>query len=113
MADDEATMEASIHLDLMVAGTSVGEQIDAEHHIKNARIPNLRAVTHVQRCYYVTQRLGIQYLWIDSQCILQDHREDWEKESANMFSIYEGAFITIATTSAPNDKAGCLVTRRR
>lgn len=30
-----------------------------------------------------------------------------------MFSIYEDAFITIAATSAPDDKGGCMVTRRR
>lgn len=32
----------------------------------------------------VTRAVGIQYLWIDSLCIVQDDMEDWERESASM-----------------------------
>lgn len=30
----------------------------------------------------ITQRFGVQYLWIDSLCILQDLKEDWRHEAA-------------------------------
>ncbi|KAF8862864.1 hypothetical protein BDZ45DRAFT_798773 [Acephala macrosclerotiorum] len=30
----------------------------------------------------VTRKLGINYLWIDSLCIVQDNAEDWAKEAA-------------------------------
>lgn len=42
-----------------------------------------------------TRRLGLQYLWIDSLCILQDSHEDWERESVLMGDVYGNADITI------------------
>jgi hypothetical protein len=49
--------------------------------------------------------LGLQYLWIDSLCILQDSAEDWEIECANMANIYRRAEVTISvrdnTSSSP------------
>lgn len=45
-------------------------------------------------------RLELRYIWIDSYCIIQDDPSDWEKEAANMASIYENAFLTISATSS-------------
>ncbi|KAK7977124.1 hypothetical protein PG996_003195 [Apiospora saccharicola] len=50
--------------------------------------------------------LGTQYLWIDSVCIMQDDREDWQIESTRMADIYENSYITIAATKAKNGDAG-------
>lgn len=36
----------------------------------------------------ITRRLGYRYLWIDSLCIIQDSKSDWETESSNMGNIY-------------------------
>ncbi len=44
--------------------------------------------------------LDIPYIWIDSLCIIQDSREDWEYESAQMGSIYCHAWCTIAAFDA-------------
>lgn len=41
-------------------------------------------------------RLNIQYLWIDSLCIVQDSLEDWRLEASNMASIYQNSVITVA-----------------
>jgi Heterokaryon incompatibility protein (HET) len=53
----------------------------------------------------VTRMLGLQYLWIDSLCILQDSADDWEVECANMANIYKNAEVTISvrdnTSSSP------------
>lgn len=43
-------------------------------------------------------RLGLHLVWIDCFCIIQDRIEDWELEAANMGSIYETAFLTVAAT---------------
>lgn len=43
-----------------------------------------------------TRALDIKYLWIDSLCIEQDNRSDWEVESGRMANIYENAQIVIA-----------------
>jgi len=43
----------------------------------------------------VCARLGIQYLWIDSLCIIQDDTEDWEHEATLMHLVYRHAEVTI------------------
>jgi hypothetical protein len=39
--------------------------------------------------------LGIQYVWIDSLCILQDSQEDWELESSKMGGYYGSGLLTV------------------
>lgn len=59
----------------------------------------------------ITRGLGIQYLWIDSLCILQDDRVDWEIESAKMASVYMNSHLNLAATHSSNGKGGCLSER--
>ncbi|KAF2187297.1 HET-domain-containing protein [Zopfia rhizophila CBS 207.26] len=59
----------------------------------------------------VTRRLGIQYLWIDSLCILQDCKDDWRKEAAKMGEIYRLSYVTLSALSAPNCRQGILIQR--
>jgi hypothetical protein len=47
----------------------------------------------------VTRRAGIQYLWIDSLCILQDSKDDWAHESALMGEVYKHGHFNIAATA--------------
>ncbi|MCJ1324237.1 hypothetical protein MMC10_000899 [Thelotrema lepadinum] len=49
---------------------------------------------------------GTCHVWIDSLCIVQDDREDWLRETANMDSIYANADLVIAATGAIDGKAG-------
>jgi hypothetical protein len=56
----------------------------------------------------VTRALGIQFLWIDSLCIIQDDPEDWERESKRMEKVFASAYCTIAATSAKNSSEGFL-----
>ena len=51
--------------------------------------------------------LNIQYIWIDSLCIVQDDLDDWNTESANMADIYQGALITLSATTSRGDTYGC------
>lgn len=55
----------------------------------------------------MSRGLGIRYLWIDSLCILQDDRLDWEQESAKMAAVYTGSYLNIAATHARNSIEGC------
>ncbi|OCL13408.1 HET-domain-containing protein [Glonium stellatum] len=57
----------------------------------------------------ITRRLGAQYIWIDSLCIIQDSSSDWEIESASMGQIYRRSSLTIAATSAEDGRVGCFV----
>jgi hypothetical protein len=43
----------------------------------------------------VARALDIQYLWIDSLCIIQDDTRDWETEALKMNEVYANAYATI------------------
>lgn len=55
----------------------------------------------------ITRSLGIQYLWIDSLCILQDSDEDWRREAARMKDVYANCYAMIAADDSPNPHGGC------
>ncbi|EFX01638.1 het domain containing protein [Grosmannia clavigera kw1407] len=59
----------------------------------------------------IVRELGLRLLWIDSLCIVQDSREDWEVQSAVMGDIYRGGYINIAARAAANGSVGCFVPR--
>jgi hypothetical protein len=61
-----------------------------------------------QNAVQVTRELGIQYLWIDSLCIIQWNEKDWKREAKRMESVYASAYCTIAATSAVDSNAGFL-----
>jgi hypothetical protein len=53
----------------------------------------------------LTKMLGISYLWIDSLCIVQDDRNDWLHEAAQMADIYTKCFLTLAATKGASSAA--------
>jgi hypothetical protein len=57
-----------------------------------------------QDAVIVTRRLGFQYLWIDSLCIVQNDNEELRSEMKNMEDIFSLASCTIAATSATSCK---------
>jgi hypothetical protein len=61
-----------------------------------------------QDAVLVTRNLGVQYLWIDSLCIIQFNQEDWKKEAKCMEGVFASAYCTIAATSAIDSEAGFL-----
>ncbi|KAI9769854.1 MAG: hypothetical protein M1840_003848 [Geoglossum simile] len=63
-----------------------------------------------QDAVWITRKLGLQYLWIDALCIIQDDSTDWEHEAADMVNIYKNTFINIAATAATNAEDGCFRT---
>ncbi|KAF2651700.1 HET-domain-containing protein [Lophiostoma macrostomum CBS 122681] len=54
----------------------------------------------------MSRLFGIEYLWIDSLCIIQNSRDDWLQESAQMMEIYSRSFLTLAATRAGSQQAG-------
>ena len=49
----------------------------------------------IQDAVTVTRKLGFQYLWVDSICIIQDSEEDQLHELPKMASYYEKAYFTL------------------
>ncbi|KAF1360923.1 HET-domain-containing protein, partial [Lizonia empirigonia] len=58
-----------------------------------------------------TRTLDIPFLWIDSVCILQGDKEDWETEGSKMADVYSNATICIAASDANDDAEGFLKPR--
>lgn len=52
--------------------------------------------------------LGIQYIWVDALCIIQDDGQDWEKESRKMATVYSEARVTIIAASSTSCHSGFL-----
>lgn len=53
-----------------------------------------------QDAVHVTRKLGLQYLWIDALCILQDDKKDWEIESSRMCDIFANSYTTISAAAS-------------
>ncbi|TLD19535.1 heterokaryon incompatibility protein [Venturia nashicola] len=56
--------------------------------------------------------MRIRYIWIDSLCILQGDKHDWDVESARMADVYRNGYLTIAATSSADSTGGCFSTTR-
>lgn len=56
------------------------------------------------------RRIGLEYCWIDSLCIIQDDRADWAHEAGQMAKIYSNAYLTLAATASSNPFGGCYST---
>jgi Heterokaryon incompatibility protein (HET) len=55
-------------------------------------------------CY--TRGLGINYIWIDSLCIVQDDSDDWLRESVKMADIYQNAYVTLVASASRSSRDG-------
>lgn len=49
---------------------------------------------------------NVQYIWIDSLCIIQDSSEDWLIESSQMHRVYSLSFLNISATAAEHSHQG-------
>jgi len=88
------------------ARTTKANLHDAQKEITMSRLPKtfLDAVC-------VVRELGLEYLWIDSLCIIQDDEEDWQRESAAMANVFSNAHVTLAATASQDSEGGCLFDR--
>jgi len=59
-----------------------------------------------QDALIVTKALGLQYIWIDALCIIQDNEEGWQTESAQMRDYYSNSYCNIAATASIDGSEG-------
>lgn len=50
--------------------------------------------------------LGIQYIWIDSVCIIQEDEEDWQREAGRMYAVYKNSYLTLAALAGHDSTSG-------
>ncbi|PMD44770.1 HET-domain-containing protein [Hyaloscypha variabilis F] len=60
---------------------------------------------------FVCQQLGVEYIWIDSLCIIQDDQQDWHREAALMTKVYGHSYINIAASGAADGNDGLFFQR--
>jgi hypothetical protein len=60
-----------------------------------------------QDAIIIARRLGSEFIWIDSLCIIQDSHEDWLRQSSLMGKVYAQALCNIGATDAANGDGGC------
>ena len=110
------------HIRLMETDGQTGQYVALSHCWGDSRPPCLTTRANLaanmeeiswdslpktfQDSILVCRKLGIDYLWIDSICIIQDDDIDWMLESAKMASVYHGSYLTICATSALSDDIG-------
>lgn len=59
----------------------------------------------------VTKALGFRYLWIDSLCIIQDDKSDWEREAITMGLVYARSCLTLAASDSTDCHGGLFIPR--
>lgn len=59
----------------------------------------------------ISRSLGFRYIWIDSLCIVQDDRQDWEEQSSQMACMYGKADLVLGAAVAASARDGFLGSR--
>jgi hypothetical protein len=75
------------------------------------KIPKEAISKTFQDAIIITREFGIDYLWIDSLCIVQDDSEDWARESSSMAGVYGSSTLNIAASGASDGSIGCFFRR--
>ncbi|KAK9419532.1 putative Heterokaryon incompatibility domain-containing protein [Seiridium unicorne] len=79
-------------------------QANLDKHL--AQVPWSSLSQTFQDAFLLCAELGVEYIWIDSLCIIQDDSADWRHEAAIMCRVYEESKFTIAASSASNSSQG-------
>ncbi|KAK3209542.1 hypothetical protein GRF29_69g2202904 [Pseudopithomyces chartarum] len=59
----------------------------------------------------LTRFLGLQYIWIDCLCIVQDDEDDWHREAGRMGDVYSKSYLTITAARSADSNNGFLAPR--
>lgn len=62
----------------------------------------------IQDAVAVCRGLRIRNLWVDALCIIQDDKQDWERQSSKMLEIYAMSHLTIFANGTDSCKKGFL-----
>ncbi|KAM0247621.1 hypothetical protein ACHAQJ_009761 [Trichoderma viride] len=74
-------------------------------------IPYIQFPQTIKDAIQITMDLGLQYLWIDALCIIQDSDQDKAEQVSRMAEVYEQAYMTISAAIATAVPEGFLHSR--
>jgi hypothetical protein len=65
-----------------------------------------------QEAITVTRALSIEYIWIDSLCIIQEDNKDWYIEAPRMEQVYGHSYLNLAALASLDGRGGLFRERR-
>jgi hypothetical protein len=65
-----------------------------------------------QDAFKIAAWLNLDWLWIDSMCIIQDSVSDWQNEASMMDRVYMNAKVNISADKGGDSRAGCFAQRK-
>ncbi|KAK6957356.1 hypothetical protein Daesc_000140 [Daldinia eschscholtzii] len=74
--------------------------------LKDPEVMKLPISKTTSHAISLTRRLKIQYLWVDTLCIVQDDHKHKQSELNNMSSIYANASLTIVAATGNDSNSG-------
>jgi hypothetical protein len=72
-----------------------------EKHIPLNNLPQT-----LKDAFNLTTKIGLDYLWVDAICIVQEGTQEWEQESRKMGRIYSKSKIVLSATHSLNVNEG-------
>lgn len=89
-------------------GKGSGSRLSCENKTAWYTLMPARELLKVHRdTIRIARNLGIQFVWIDALCIVQDDPSEKETEIARMASIYANAYITVSASASHDGAEGC------
>lgn len=82
-----------------------------QEHKQKGGIPFKQLPETLQDAAYIVRYLGFDHVWADCLCIVQDDKEDWEREAARMADVYSNADLCLSATRASHCREGFLAQR--
>ena len=70
------------------------------------RIPIAELPQTFREAILVSKALKIRYLWVDSLCIVQNDKSDWEFEASQMHMVYSNSHCNISASHAEDSTKG-------
>jgi hypothetical protein len=81
-----------------------------QHH--RAEIPFEQLPISFRDTVTLARGLDINYVWIDSLCIIQDDENDWHSQAKVMGEVYRNAALVVAAAGAHDSSDGLFISER-
>ncbi|KAL1851109.1 hypothetical protein Daus18300_012656 [Diaporthe australafricana] len=83
--------------------TTLANKLDMEANVPLSRLPKT-----IKDAIYLTRKLHIKLLWVDSLCLVQDDEQEMATEVARMHHYYGNSCITFSAATATSCSEGFL-----
>ncbi|KAI9159009.1 hypothetical protein HJFPF1_07014 [Paramyrothecium foliicola] len=70
------------------------------------RIPWATLPKTFQDVVRFTRGIGIDYVWVDSVCIIQGDPADWNREAGKMYDVYKNSYVTLGALWGTDGDSG-------